>query len=552
MSSLHLTREEEQTVRKRVLIDAYERLVIGPGQALVTACGTVFGIGCFEGWCHLNKNSSYSTFDRLKFVFRYGFAQIVPSLVWGQQPALRICEAHNIDPSILSKELPAKRILAINHLNAIRGAIAGTVLIAQVVSFAGVSSEAKKAYSRRVELGREPPLHVATNDNRDRKKKGNPPGVVIRLAGKTSDVTSLTMRREGRRFIFPVYEDSLLVQPLLKRHGIKRGNDYVVPIYWQVDDGQYGHPESWSDLTIPQSWLFEKINTDITNKKRPSKLLILEADADHDGPDALSLATSKDVRKLDLNLYEVAQGFYQLQKQVTTNQKDPSFETMCVLLVDTNAKFQRGGGEEITVREYVSKLGLADVMIDSQAPVLLKLQSWLENRRSHRMLAASPMSWWAHFRGGYEVILECPEESWFCSMKDTLKLLGYQVIDISEALRMHGTAQGIPMLVYEKTTQDTIHTIRRLVKQNIVLPEDVCALCPTHRGLMERQEMDKDGIEITNICSSDLYDKLFQKVREAAVSGQSKQDIQNQLDNNLEAFLIDNECQEGKGLCIKL
>jgi hypothetical protein len=108
------------------------------------------------------------------------------------------------------------------------------------------------------------------------------------------------------------------------------------------------------------------------------------------------------------------------------------------------------------------------------------------------------------------------------------------------------------MLVYEKTTQDTIHTIRRLVKQNIVLPEDVCALCPTHRGLMERQEMDKDGIEITNICSSDLYDKLFQKVREAAVSGQSKQDIQNQLDNNLEAFLIDNECQEGKGLCIKL
>jgi hypothetical protein len=313
MESIPLSREEEQIVQNRILHDAYDRLVIGPGQALLAACGTVFGVGCVEGWCHLNRNSG-NTLSKFKFVVRYGLAQIVPSLIWGQLPAVSICKAHNIDPGsiLLMKELPAKRILAISYLNAIRGAIAGTVLISQVVSFAGVSSEAKEAYSRRVELGREPPLHVSTptknhNNNREKNSKSIHRGVVIRLAGKTSDVTSLTMHREGRRFLFPVYEDSSLVHSLLLRHGIKKGNDFLVPIFWQIGDGEYGHPESWSDLTIPQSWLFQKSNNNnmINNKESPSKLLILEADADHDGPEALSLSKSKDVRNLDLNLYEV-------------------------------------------------------------------------------------------------------------------------------------------------------------------------------------------------------------------------------------------------------
>ena len=587
MSIIPLSWEEEQAARKRVLKDAYERLVIGPGQALLGGFAAVFGVGCLEGWCYLRSDAP-KTMTSFQFILRYGLAQVIPSLVWGQQPPRIVAQVHKIDyqnVNIFLQELPPKRIMAVNYLIAIRGAIAGTVLISQVVSFAGVSSEAKAAYSRRIEAGREPPLQssssssssssIANKNKINKTNEKNNRGVVIRLAGKTSDVTSLSMEREGRRFLFPVFEVSALVQPMLRRHGVKRGNHYAVPLYWQVDDGQYGFHESWSGLTIPQTWLFEKAShgynpqnkktssndaviTLEENKKNAKKLLILEAAANREGPSALSLATSKVTEDLDLNLYEIAQGFYQLQKLVETDSQVSSsaalnYETLRVLLADANSKLRRGGGQETSVRDRVTKLGLADIIVDSQAPILLAVKDWLMTRKVHRTQASLSPWTWLSTTSGNEVILETPEDSWFLSIREELKNLGYRVIDISEALHLYGTAHSLPILVYERTTQDTIHTIRRLVQQNIVRPQDVCALCPTHRGLKERREMDDNSVEIANICSSDLHDRLLRNVRQAALNGLSKDEIQQQLDHNLVAFLNDNDKDKKDwSLCIQL
>ncbi|KAL3913268.1 MAG: hypothetical protein SGARI_000740, partial [Bacillariaceae sp.] len=232
MASSSLSGEEDRAAHQRVFQDAYDRLVIGPGKAFLAAGCAVFGVGCLEGYQYLRPQSSataaaaaspLSVSQKCHFVVRYGFAQIVPSLIWGQQPARTVAQVCGValDQEALQaafygtrQSLPPTRRMAVNRLIAIRGAIAGTILISQVISFASVSSEAKAAYSERIEAGREPPLNVdiatgsaaqraQSHSNNDNDTQNLRQGVVIRLAGKTSDVTSLSMNREGRQHLFP-------------------------------------------------------------------------------------------------------------------------------------------------------------------------------------------------------------------------------------------------------------------------------------------------------------------------------------------------------------
>ncbi|KAL3905564.1 MAG: hypothetical protein SGARI_004400 [Bacillariaceae sp.] len=296
------------------------------------------------------------------------------------------------------------------------------------------------------------------------------------------------MNREGRQHLFPVFEDPSLVQPLLQRHGVQHGNYYMVPLFWHVQDKRYGYPESWSELSIPRSWLFDvqgsaNGSSNMKNSKgqagtaaklppKRNQLLLLEADANCDDAGALSLGKSQVAANLDLDLYEVAQGFYQLQQLVEDS--DDSYDNhhcLCVLLADAESIIQRGGGEKMTVRDYVFKLGLADIVIDTQAPIVFALRQWLQlqSKRGSNMTSKR--------RNQKHVILETPEEQWFQSMKKTLKRIGgYEVIDTMEAVRLYGSARDLPMLVYERASQDTKHTITRLVHQKITAADNVCGL----------------------------------------------------------------------------
>jgi hypothetical protein len=522
-----LSPEEQRAAQQRVFQDAYDRLVIGPGQAFLAAGCAVFGIACLEGSHYVKPSLPFS--QRAHFLARYGLAQVVPSVIWGQQPAATVARAAGISESTLRTcdELSPRRAMAVNRWIAVRGAIAGTILISQVISFASVASEAKEVYSKRIEKGRERPLHTRKHHNK---------GVVIRLAGKTSDVTSLTMRREGRQHIFPVFEEPSLVHPLLRCYSVQQGNYFMVPLFWHVQDKRYGYPESWSDLSIPRSWLFDVYENEKDTKRK--QLLVLEADANRDDAGAMSLETSNMAANLDLDLYEVAQGFYQLQKLVKRGKNDSlkeeeEHETLCVLLADANSIVQRGGGERMTVRDYVFKLGLADVVIDTQSPIVLALRQWLESKDHHK--ASKKWNRRKH------VIVETPEEQWFQSIKKALKQMGgFEVIDATEAVRLYGSAQGLPFIVCESNTINTTHTIRSIVEQKLTLPENICGLCASHQGLEETavKHSSADGsAEVAVICSSDIQDRLFRKVREAAMRGESKEEIQRHLDENLATFL---------------
>jgi hypothetical protein len=199
----------------------------------------------------------------------------------------------------------------------------------------------------------------------------------------------------------------------------------------------------------------------------------------------------------------------------------------------------------------VFKLGLADIVIDTQAPIILALTQWLESKKSN----------WSSKTRPKHVILETPEVQWFQSAKFFLKEMGgYEVIDTIDAIKLYGSAQDIPMLVCERTTQDTIHTVRRLVLKNITKPENVCALCSSHQGLSETRAKengsvaDDEGsvVQVTNICSSDLHDRLFRKVRHLAMRGHSKKEIQRQLDENLATLLEETPEETDWKLCLYL
>jgi hypothetical protein len=410
------------------------------------------------------------------------------------------------------------------------------LIISQLFSLAQVANQAKDAYSQRLRDGREPPLVDPSQHQ-----------VVVRLAGRISDVTTLGMQRDGRRRYFPIFEESKLiqVQQLVRKHGLKVGT-YGVPVFWQVDDGQYGHEDSWRGMRIPPQWLFDKEKQSSGPSKENGKILILEADATSGESMSLSLSHPKEMHELDLDLYEVAQGYYRLRRLVADDA--PPHEVLNVLLVDADAIVKSGGGRTRSVREYVTNLGLADVIIDARAPLLFSINSWLEKRSwDDQYLVKPSLFFWCNRHKKKPVILETPSATCFDSIKAALDGLGYAVMDMSDAVNRYGSTFDIPILVYERTTQDTIHTIRRLVKaQDTVRPDNVCALCPTHHGLVELKP--GESSPIATICSSDVYDNLFRRVRRLAMEGYSQRAIQEQLDDQLGTLLNSTDSSERRCL----
>lgn len=497
-----MTKTERWAVAKRILSDAGDRLAVGPILALAGGGGTVFCLAFWEGWSSIRTDANVTS--KLHFTFRYALGQMIPSVVWASQPAEIIARNIGLDPRLLwGNATPPRSALLINRLSAIRGALAGSVLLSQVFSLTEVAAAAKAAYSERVKQGKEAPLDDPSQT-----------GVVLRLAGNTSNVTILSMYRQGRRKLFPIFEehDHPCVKQLVKEHGNIKGGAPQVPIFWQVDDGRYSHGGSWRGLVIPKQWLFD------------GRLLVLEADATTGGPEAMSLQRGM-AHDFDLDLYEVAQGFHQLKMLCRAKE----FTTLRVLLVDTEAIYLSGGGRSTSVRDHVIELGLADIIVDSRAPLLHAITKWLEKvestvkvpRREERR----------------PIILETPHKSWFSSIRGELESRGYDVMDRCKAAELYGpqASRQLPFLVYEKTTADTIHTIRQLVQRELCDQDKVCALAP-RADFLEFSDM-IDVSNLTFISSSDIFDRLLKWVRTKAIEGVEVKEIQRQLDYELDAVV---------------
>ena len=527
---LALNSYELKESNRRIISDAFDHLAVGPMHVLLGGSLTVFSLGLFEARLCLRPpidhtlNSTESALRR-RFMLRYAISQIIPSVVWDTVPATRVAQTHKIPESMIwgpAENKPSSLFLMKSRLTALRGVLAGSIILSQVVSLTDVVIQAKADYSKRIQEGREPPLDDPTQS-----------GVVLRLAGEESDTTNLSLLRYSRRKIFPIYElpERSSVQQLVRQFGFGSIHEKLptVPIFWHIDDGRYSNADSWHKMKIPKHWLFDVKKSSTVDSEAPDKVLILEADATSGMSDSISL-DRPDAQDLDLDLYEVAQGFHKLQQIV--DKDAPKHSVSRVLLVDTEARVVSGGGRETKAGNYIQELALSDIVINSRAILVWAILCWLNAAIKKPVLRRK---YWGFGDKKQVVILETPVQAWFINIQTELSELGYDVMDRSDALNEFGTIDDIPVLVYEKSTADTVHTCRQMAIQNIAKPALICALCGTHEGIDDLKKFHLAAI--TSICSSDLYDRSLEWVRHKICEGMEATEIQSILDNDIALVL---------------
>lgn len=525
---------------QRILTDAANHLAVGPVQALLGGASLVVSIGFIEAQGCMrpidqtiletatNSEIMAIRMQRLMFSVRYATQQIVPSIVWATSPSEKIAIKYGYPTSLLwgsPDSKPAHMFLQKNRLVSLRGAIAGSVVLSQVVSLTDVLLHAKAAYSDRILAGREPPLDEHTSNDVNGPKKG----VVLRLAGEESDVTGYCMSKGGRGAVFPIFEEAqrASVQQLIRQHGYENkavaDDKPNIPVFWQIDDGRYANADSWRSFAVPKSWLFDMKKKESTQSSENGKLLVLEADATSGLPDAMAFQ-SLDASDLDIDLYEIAQGFHKLEQSLTDS---PEHQVLRVILVDPEATVKSGGGRETKARDYISELGLADIIIDARSPLVLMLTRWLAEVTSQQNNKS-----WRNKASHVPVILETPNAEWFESIKAALQPFGYEIIDRDEVNKFPNIDPSkIPFIVYEQSTSNTIYTVRQYVQSGIVQADKICAFCPKYEGANDLEELGLGNIK--TFCSSVLYSQLLAWVREQALNGRDYGDIQTELDNDL-------------------
>jgi Family of unknown function (DUF6739) len=547
------TAAERREVRTRVASAAASRVLSTESLAPIAAgVSVVLAAGAVEGATHLAPRngatpSASSAVTRGRFLLRFAAAQVLPSAIWGTQPAEAVAAAMEFRrpgsaPRLVTANPSAADVVLLRgRLAALRGVVAGTVVLSQVLALTNSIERAGDEYRARCDAGAEPPLRAtAGSDTRD-ADSGGTTGVVIRLAGRDSDVTALGLDRMGRAGLFPVFEDPRRssVRHLVRRHGGSTGvaafNDgrssgkwwswwerlsgsqtsVRVPVYWQVPDGRYGKRSSWAGLgpALPKKWLF--VNPQGRSAAEvPLRVLVLEGDATA-GEAAFGMASS--AAEGDLDLQEASQGFARLAELAPpVSPGEQPVEVLRVLLADANATVESGGGTKQTVRERVRELRLADVLVDSRRPLIREMEKWVHRTVSTEEVGQAPTP--------VRVCLETPSRQWFDAIKAALARENIEVVS---------RTSGLPLLVYQRNTADTINTIDRLIGEGLVAPSDVCALLDSHEGLEELREMIKAdqrrGIGV--ICSSVIFDELLAKVRRKATrEGWTWEQIQRALD----------------------
>ena len=514
--------------------EALRRLSIGP---LSGGLAAVFALGAVEGATYLRPSPSVSAIPRQTlFVVRYAVSQILPSLIWHTQPVQSIAELVGLDRThyfrTAEEGLPTHKQLRLNHLCALRGAIAGSIMLTQLIALSGVWAKADTAFGQQVKRGKEPPL-ISTAKTASQPRDG----VVIRLAGKDSDVTAFSMAQLGRRKLWPIFEEPERhsVQALVDTYASSSDSTSstgattaeLVPLFWHVPSGAYGQPSSWKGMHIPRSWLFE------VQEQGVDPILILEADATPGDGSSLSMTMLK-YDAMDFDLHEAAQAFHQIAKlapTLTPSKKlavgDEVLNTRVVrvMLVDCSLQVQTGGGSTTTVGDVIRKLRLADVTIDSKPLVSRALKEWLD--RTHAEIESCDDSkgvWRKQRNKTKRFVLETPNPEWFRSLKAELSKYGYEAVELCETTK----TTNLPVLVYGKSSADTVYTIRALLETGLVDdPRHVCALLSGFEGLRDLAALRRP--EVGHVCSSELYDAMFAFVRAEALKGRSTADIQAEL-----------------------
>jgi len=500
--------------------------VVGMGLAV----SSVVGLGIAEGLMLSRKGVS----GRLRFALRYGVAQFLPSIIWYTRPPAMVLNKMRFDAKKILRPLEemvlkegtegaqaADALVRINLVQTLRSIIAGFVGISQILRIMGIAGEANDQYTAGVLEGRQPIMSGV-------KER------VIRLAGKDSDVTALSLERYGQHVV-PIFEVPSLVRDLMERHS--QGGR--LPVFWCIPSGAYSLLSSvnrWHNFGLSSEWFIDNAAGE--------KVLVVEADSSV-GEQSLALGIEQ---SNDLSIQEVGQGFVSIRALMERVVKDERITAptrlVRVLLCDSNHPLVSGGGSTTCLRRYVERHDECDVLIDAKAPLLQAVEEWAQrvlmqlvaNNTAARGIQTTSRG----VRG--TIVFDTHNKDYFRTMKRLLESRGWQVRDRpTEAALAKGGLPDSVWLVYEDSTVDTVHKMRTLVKNGHVSPANVCALLDKQEGMVQLKELSRElGLpDLSFVCSSLIYDNLFALVRQRVRSGSSNAEIQRELDSMLEKFVVE-------------
>eukprot|EP00966_Prymnesium_polylepis_P069159 1607131-Prymnesium_polylepis.1 len=264
------------------------------------------------------------------------------------EPPFRSSGAVPYDYTHACSAADASLILRQQGLAATRCTLATLSILTMMLRAVSLSIATAQEFRERVRDGREPLFRGVEQR-------------VIRLCGRSSDVTELSLARYGAHIV-PVFERPEEVRALVAAHshGFRR------PVYWQVSEGAYSQMASWAHFTISPEFFLRT-----TTGRR---LLYLEADTTN-WERSLSLSA----RSTDLSMEDASQAFRLIEtaarKMLDERGLPRGLRTLRVVLGDPR-QCESSAWRQRDLRSRVHKLREADVLIDSQASVLEAALRW--------------------------------------------------------------------------------------------------------------------------------------------------------------------------------
>ncbi|ETN02099.1 hypothetical protein PPTG_16752 [Phytophthora nicotianae INRA-310] len=326
--------------------------------ALLGVCSSgVMGLSAYEAYLLLDSVQPF-TVDSLLFMYKYATHNFLASCIWETRAPELVAQSLGLDPTQLlrafhpaTSSADATLQLRIMSVFTTRAMLAGFMVVTQLLNIVRASGTAAFGYLENVYNGLEPPLQGIEER-------------IIRLAGKESDVTEVSMARYGAH-ILPVFED-----PERHRHLVAQWSlGGRVPCIWRVPKGQYGFRHSWTGLHVDGSFLLRTttgkyilcIEADATLKDRAFELRVMP-----------ETPLPKDE---ELSIEDASQAYRLVERQAALALKRP-FRSLCVLLGDSRQPCDLGGESFVTLRERMRLKQEVNVLIDSKAPLLLEVLKW--------------------------------------------------------------------------------------------------------------------------------------------------------------------------------
>jgi hypothetical protein len=433
---------------------------------------SVFGLGVAEGYVRSHDPG---------YAIAYGITHMGPSIVWARIPPEMVAQLFHISTGVirdLNAEVIARTItesraalesVTMDWLYAVRGGIAGSVVLGSIVSGISQLRTAGENLKSRILEGREP------------IKLGNE--TLFFLGGEESGPME-ALTSSGVR-ILPIVENSDAVTGLLNLVSAKKRGER--PFFILVPNGDY------TKVNISEKI---KIASDALIKTQQGKrLLVVVGDGSVHEEEFPFVAEPMQ----DLTIKELQMTTEDLEL-AAKNQNVAIDETVRVYIGDADLRTQTGSGKhELTLRQEMNKYKSLEVFIDSKAPLIQGVLDWLGKNKV--------------------VVFHTKNQAYFQTAKALLKGHGVKVYDQEDKNIPNGT----PVLVYERTTAESIQ--RSVEVKRVVKHDKVAALTSTIAGHILAEQKN-----ITDICSATIYRDILLKVVTRLKEGESAADIQDTLD----------------------